>query len=638
MGPLTLLALLGFALGVGRVARVPHAQAFFLTVAFVILTLYFGALAGVLWWTALAVNVAGVALLGVEALRRARQPIALAIPVPFGVLVLLCSWFWIVHGADQYFLYDEYAHWGIFVKEMLALDGFWTGATNSMHPRYPPGAPLWQYLFNAFLPPSEGTTYFAHFVLLLAPLLLLWNTVRWSQPLWIVGILAFVLLAVANFGLGVSTLYVDQTIGVWYLGTLLAAFTDESLASRRVALYAGPLAVIALLKDAGLALAVSGAVIIAAVYCRRLLISERPRSGLRKTALALVVLLAPMLSCVQIWSWNRDAVGAAHDVQSVHGFVDGIAGEMGGADFERKAEIGRRLSEVFFDQQISNSPISWEFNEFTYETRELYTDSYRLTAFGLLAGFVLWWLTIAYCVLTGESRSQWLIVAGGVLVTALVYILGLHVSYRFTFGARGLDLPSYVRYVHVIALPMLLLSFCPLLPAVGQSGNDRAWRIRGWAVPQRAAIFATATIALYGLETPYLRPILEPNPKIPRRASVEPLLEPIRSVVGTSRLWIYFPGDEESSFFGRMVQYLLVPTPTAVEDSEHFLQATDATSIAAAWRPFDYVWIAELPSVDAGIGLARFSAGVATAGLYRVRSSTGGDVSLEPLGDRAPMP
>ena len=93
--------------------------------------------------------------------------------------------------------------------------------------------PLWQYLFNAFLPASEGNAYFAQFVLLLAPLLVLWNGVRWSQPIWIVAILALVLLAIANFGLGVSTLYVDQTIGVWYLGTILAAIADDNLASRR---------------------------------------------------------------------------------------------------------------------------------------------------------------------------------------------------------------------------------------------------------------------------------------------------------------------------------------------------------------------------------------------------------------------
>jgi len=172
-----------------------------------------------------------------------------------------------------------------------------------MHPRYPPGAPLWQYLFNAFVPPSDGKAYLAHFVLLLAPLLILWNAVRWSQPLWIVAILALVLLAIANFGLGVSTLYVDQITAVWYLGTILAAVADHNLASRRIALYAAPLAVLALLKDAGLPLAVSGAVILAALFfCRRAAASTPLRSNLLRTNAALAVLLAPLLLCVQVWS------------------------------------------------------------------------------------------------------------------------------------------------------------------------------------------------------------------------------------------------------------------------------------------------------------------------------------------------
>src|SRR5262245_47018174 len=151
MGPLTLLPLLGIALGVSRIGRVSAAVALFLATALVILTLYAGALVGALWWTALAVHVAGVVLFGVEALRYARRERAVPNLLPFGILALLCAWFWIVHGEDQYFLYDEYAHWGVFVREMLALDGFWTGDTNAMHARYPPAAPLWQYLFNAFV-------------------------------------------------------------------------------------------------------------------------------------------------------------------------------------------------------------------------------------------------------------------------------------------------------------------------------------------------------------------------------------------------------------------------------------------------------------------------------------------------------
>jgi NAD(P)-dependent dehydrogenase (short-subunit alcohol dehydrogenase family) len=165
MGALTLLSLFGIALATGRGARVSPAVAFFLAVAFTVLVLYAGALAGALWWTALAVHLGGLALLAVEGLRFARQRTAPSIPVSIGVLVLLCSWFWAVHGRDQYMLFDEFAHWGIFLRDMLALDGLWTADTNSMHPRYPPGASLWQYLFNALAPASEGKAYLAHFVL-----------------------------------------------------------------------------------------------------------------------------------------------------------------------------------------------------------------------------------------------------------------------------------------------------------------------------------------------------------------------------------------------------------------------------------------------------------------------------------------
>ena len=140
MGPLTLLPLLGIALAVGRIARVSAATGFFLGVALVVLTLYVGALAGALWWTPLAVHVGGIALLGIEALRHSRRRAALAIPVPIGVLLLLCSWFWFAHGHDQYMLFDEFSHWGIYLRDMLALDGLWAAATNSVHPRCPPGA------------------------------------------------------------------------------------------------------------------------------------------------------------------------------------------------------------------------------------------------------------------------------------------------------------------------------------------------------------------------------------------------------------------------------------------------------------------------------------------------------------------
>jgi hypothetical protein len=75
---------------------------------------------------------------------------------------------------------------------------------------------------------------------------------------------------------------------------------------------------------------------------------------------------------------------------------------------------------------------------------------------------------------------------------------------------------------------------------------------------------------------------------------------------------------------------LLTPTPTAIERSENFLQRDDETTIAAAWREFDYVWIPSTLTADAAAGLARFSGEAATGRIFRVRSSAT-SVTLERL-------
>ncbi len=631
MGPLTLPALLGLAFGVVRALRVPIAQSLFWASTAVILALYVGALAGALWWTALAIHLVGIALLGAEALRHARhRPAALAIPLPIGMLVLLYTWFWIVHGTDEYTGYDEFQHWGVFIKEMLALDGFWTADTNSPHPRYPPGAPLWQYFFNVFLPYSEGNAYLAHFALLLGPLLPLWHNTRWSQPLWPLAILALVALAITNFGLGITTIYVDQTIGVWYLGTLVAAFAEEDLASRRIGLYAAPLTVLALLKDVGLALAASAALIITALFCYRLLVAKRARSAPLTTA-AMVALLVPTLLCVQVWSWNRDSAAAAQDVQSIDGFIGGISGQSA-TDSVFDIEVDRRLREVFFDQQLSNTAVSWDYNEFTYQLRGLFTDSYRLTTFALLVMFVCWWAAISGFGLAQEARVCWLIVAGGVFATALVYVAALHWSYRFTFGARGVELPSYVRYVHVIALPMLLLAFCPLLPAFRERGSTSSRQLHTWPVERRTGIFLGALVALYVFETPYLLPLTRPPAPIPERAAIERTVAQVREQVGDSRLWVHFTRDTQDRLLSRIALYLLAPTPSVVEHSERFLYVNDVTSVATVWSRFDFIWIANALSPEAAAGFARFGTGDATVGLFRVHALENGEISLEPRG------
>jgi hypothetical protein len=628
LGPLTLLPLYGIAFLLQRQAGLKPSTAFLQAVAAVVLLLYAAGLAGVLWWAALAVHAGGTILLAVELMRRTREaPAGWVVPTPYGVLAMLAAAFFAIHGNDLYSYYDEYAHWGIFVKEMLAFDAFWPAGTNAMHPRYPPAAPLWQYLFNVFLPPREGFTYFGQFVLLLAPLLVLWEAIAWRHVLWSLGVLALCAVVLTNFGLGVTSLYVDHVLGVWFAGTVLSFLLERQGPWPRLLSFAAPVAVIALLKDAGLPFAIVAATIMATLHVRRAWFGSIAYARFARPAVLFLCLIVPAWICVQTWSWNRDYVGSPEDVQSVSGILSGVMGSAAD-DGLASAEISRRFLDVFFNQQLSNDEVSRQFNAFSYGIRPLFTDRFRLTTATLLLVVVAWWVVLAAFVLTDEARWTFGVVAGGFLAAAMGYIVTLYFSYRFAFGDRGLELSSYIRYVHTAVLPLALCAFAPLLPAFREGVTPAAWRIAERHVPRHAALFGAALAALYVFETPHLLPLVRPNERLALRAIFEPVTTAIHAGVGQARVWVYLPQDQPNGFVGRMLQYLLTPTPVLVERSDQFLRSSEL-EIRRSWSNVDYVWIPAPLTEPAAADWARFAHGAPPTGLFRVSSSADGEIQIQ---------
>jgi hypothetical protein len=590
MGLATLLPILGFAAFFARMLRTPLSVAMLHGVSAVILILYVGGLAQVLWWTALAIHFVGIGLLGYELWRVGRSGDRPTISVPITVLVLSVALFWLVHGNSVYLFYDEYAHWGIYVKEMLALDGFWLADTNSMHPRYPPAAPLWQYLFNVFGEPSEGTAYLAQFVLLLTPLLVLWERITWRRAYWLLLIWALCLLALTNFGLGISSLYVDHVIGSWFIGTILC-FVMHSPDVRRGMAYALPLVTLALLKESSLAFSLAAAGVLALlVWVPSWQRSRRLDADAVRALLFVIVISLPAALCLRAWEWRLDRVGAPTDLEAVGGIVSGMTGSRAQVDADQGAEITRRFLEVFSEQQLANDAVSRQFNAFTYPIREMFTDRYRLSTLGLFAVFSIWWLGLTILVLRGAERWRWGIVASGIALTGVAYIVALYFTYRFASGEYGLSLSSYTRYVGTIALPMLIASFAPLLPAFRSREQETSWRIVGRSIPRHSMLAFVGCIGLYVFETPYLRPVFERNAPDALRQQLEPVTASIHATVGRSSVWLYMPNDYSNRFLGHLLQYLMAPTPTYVERDKTFLQRTP-DDVLEDWSKFDYVWL-----------------------------------------------
>lgn len=634
MGVFSLAPVLGFALLFARVSASAYSAALLFAVASITLVLYIGGLVGLLWWAALGLHLAGCLVLVHEAWLRGRGNQQLGVSVPIVMLVMCTLIVTAIHGTSLYQYYDEYAHWGVYIREMLTLDAYWTADTNSMHPRYPPAAPLWQYFFNVFREPNEGTTYIAQFVLLATPLMVLFERIdirrHWSVvTFWIVLILAVCLLVLTDFGLGISSLYVDHVIGAWFIGILLC-FVFDSPGPRKALLYILPLTLLSLIKPSSLAFALAAGGIIGASLSYQSWKRDRRMFSSAVVGLStFAAIAATALLSLQVWEWRLDRIGAPADREAVSGIVSGMSGSADAVSTDQAAEITRRFFEVLVNHQLSNDEISSQFNAFSYDIRNYFTEKYRLTTLGLLVAFALWWFMLLAFVIRPPERRRWALLAAGVLVTAIGFIVSLYLTYRYAIGDKGLALSSFNRYVHTIALGMIIVSFAPLFPAFRQPDSAvKTWKIRGQRLALPSLLAVAGCLALYVFETPYLRPVYQSYSIVPIRQEFEPVVARVHQLADRSSVWVYLPNDQPNGFIGQLLQYMLVPTPAVIErDTEFFDQ--DRQQVLQAWQQADYIWLAS--EFDAEIE-ARISDvfGVPVSGrLFAVNRDDAGRMSFE---------
>jgi len=212
-------------------------------------------------------------------------------------------------------------------------------------------------------------------------------------------------------------------------------------------------------------------------------------------------------------------------------------------------------------------------------------------------------------------------------------MVALYLTYRFAAGADGLLLSSYTRYVHTIALPMLILCFAPLLPAFRGREPERSWRVSGRSVPLPSVLALAGCVALYVFETPYLRPVFERNSVLALRLEVEPMAGAVHSLVGRSSVWLYLPGDLGNGFVGHLFQYLMAPTPTHVERSKEFLERAPE-AVLEDWSKFDYVWLPTKLEPETEQRLAEIAGVPLTERLFVVSTDESGKTRLLPIGSQ----
>ena len=553
--------------------------------------------------------------------------------MPIVVLALFCLIYWLIHGNSSFFYYDEYSHWGVYLRDMLAHAALWGSDSNAMHPRNLPGASLFQYFFAVHSSRPEGAAFLAQFVLVMSPLMVLWQKLDAKSIGWIFGLLLLVTVCIANFGHGLVSIYIDHVLGVWFVGLVLNflyELPDRSPA--QLATYVLPLAAVVLFKSTGFfyVLALSGIFGLLLLVHRSHVSIPLPSRLLRSAvmpcaAVALSVIL--MLS----WNMNRDAAGIAVPVDTTSNLAGSLVERDSAFSAEEQEEITRRFIEVLFKQQISKDELSSQFNAFSYPMMPLYTDRFRLTTFSFLALAAVALLLQYLFVFRRDRRLQWTIASGLTWLTAVAYIGVLFMGYRFIANDQnGFNLSSYIRYAHSMLLPLLIVLFAPLVPAFRASNGAEVELGRGLGVRRTSLIFAAALGAFIVVETPYLKPSYTTQQPPDLRLQLEPMTLALRQQIGEAPLWVYFPNTMTNGFIGQLLQFQLSPGRVEVEEDINALTENPDT-LRSQLADSDYAWfIIQTPEIDAAI--ERLTGGEVTARIFRVRKD-GVDIRLEPATD-----
>ncbi|MFA5161744.1 MAG: hypothetical protein WC421_05820 [Elusimicrobiales bacterium] len=342
---------------------------------------------------------------------------------------------------------DEFSHWGFAIKELLAHDRLPLAADALKFKDYPPGATVFHGFAAKIAGYSEGTSYFSQSLLMLGPLAGFINRKNAAvSSLMYCAALALLLV----FGYETRTLnslYADQVIAVWFGMAAALYFTSERETADALAALAA-LAVLPLIKDAGLPLALAAGAAIAIDAARK------------NKLIAAALIAAPLLAA---WSWLH--YQHAHGLQKV--FPMPAASPAGLAFWENGALA------LAFAKKYALQPVGFAIGG-------------PFVSALLWPFLILWagWRIVPH-------RRQAVFLAG-----YAVYSFGLLLVYQRSFSPEeGKYLFSFARYMSIYLLGWAL---AVLGHAEGEAAPGKRWAY--------ALAFTAACAAILTCETPALTP------------------------------------------------------------------------------------------------------------------------------------
>jgi hypothetical protein len=280
---IVLASVIGLALLLGSLTRRDLGLCLFVTVPGIVAILYLGALAGLLRPTAVTLFYAGLAACPIAIAVAVLQKRFLSLvadtlsPGPV-ILVAAAIIYWAVYRDATLLVWDEFNNWGFAAKEMFFTNGLPDGGTGNAFQDYPRATALFQYFFVRNTYWSEGGVLFAHFILSMAPLVVLFRNYRWKQMHWVALTLVFALLMCYTAGRWPRVILVDFALAAYFGVALIVYFSSEAESSV-LAMLVPALFIMPLVKTPGFGFAMVCVAIIAADLTLRRIVGGRTLWG-----------------------------------------------------------------------------------------------------------------------------------------------------------------------------------------------------------------------------------------------------------------------------------------------------------------------------------------------------------------------
>jgi len=505
--------------------------------------------------------------------------------VPFIVFVF-CSVIYLYFMKDAHlFFWDEYSHWGAFIKEMYYFNHFYDASSVAANLSYPPGISVWDYFIVKPTGFHEGSLYFAYFLILFSSTLIMYEKLSFKQIHWIILVFITQMMLFADFGFGFSSIYVDHVVGAVFAGLILS-FIDEKFSIKDLYLFIFPMLALSLIKEAGFVLDLFFLCFVFIIHIVNTSV-EKQISYLqsiknnKKAIATLFVLFLLIFTTIKAWNIRQESKGIYNNGITMSKIITHLTQPVSLKTEQMKDEISRRFVHVFISQQVSKDKNSLNYNEFSYSTMPTYKDTLKLTGLGMFFFLLLFSMVIYYSTNKNERNHNLIIINLFLIVIFMIHVGLLYLSYRNGFGSGGLRIPSYVRYINTIILPILVVQFSLLLPLFQDKKSSMRQFIAACAV----------LIALIVITRPYMKPLYSQLENGFRKNVDLATKNIVKNVPQKKKLFVVFPIKNNGSL-NNILKYSLIPTRATISKST-FADKTPQQMLEI-FSKYDYIWFATI--------------------------------------------